>query len=338
MPVPTASDRVPAPSAPARDPDGRARIVEAATLPADTAPVRAALHPGTLVIVRDDSTVQVGIAPDRAVMVTAPRSCGPHRLAALLEDLVGGADLGAAAARAGIAEGDLPGVAGILVRLTELGHVNVASPATTARSRAGATPRPAPVRRVHMVGAGQVSRILRGPLSVNGCRVSVSPTPGLALDPDRPPWHRRGPAPDLVLLTGTVAVDPVITVALARAAQPHLHVHCRDGRVVVGPMVVPGLTPCLRCADLYRADRDPRSPYVAAQLIDRSSHADTPALTAAAALVLAEIAATRDPVRPLQTVGATIEINPAEGLWRRRDWPADERCTCGAATPSAPLP
>src|SRR5699024_888418 len=177
VPVPTASDRVPAPSAPARDPDGRARIVEAATLPADTAPVRAALHPGTLVIVRDDSTVQVGIAPDRAVMVTAPRSCGPHRLAALLEDLVGGADLGAAAApalparppapppgaprgraalrgalaggaalgpapaRAGIAGGDLPGVPGIRARLTELGHVNVASPATTARSRAGATPR-----------------------------------------------------------------------------------------------------------------------------------------------------------------------------------------------------
>lgn len=319
----------------------------------DSVPVHAALHPGTLAVVRDQSSVQVGIAPDRAVVVTAPEGCGPRRLAHLLDGLAGGAELGDAAARAGIATADLPAVARILVRLSELGHVRLSGSTPVARedspggaregspggAREGSPdPRPAPVRRVHLLGAGQVSRILRGPLSVNGCRVTVSPNPGLTLDPGRPPWHVRGPAPDLVVLTGPVSIDPVTTRALARAGQPHLHVHCRDGRVVVGPTVLPGASPCLRCADLYRANRDPRWPFVAAQLIDRIAHADVPALTAAAALVLAEIAATREPDRPLQTIGATVEINPAEGLWRRLDWPADERCRCGAAARAAVLP
>src|SRR5699024_6969969 len=190
----TASDRVPAPSAPARDPDGRARIVEAATLPADTAPVRAALHPGTLVIVRDDSTVQGGIAPDRAVMVTAPRSCGPHRLAALLEDLVGGADLGAAAARAGIAEGDLPGVAGILVRLTELGHVNVASPATPP----GAEPAPPRARRPY------VASTLSAPARWAGFCAGRCPSTGAAC----PSARRRGSRSTRTARPGTGAGPP----------------------------------------------------------------------------------------------------------------------------------
>lgn len=322
---------LPAPAA------GRITVADPAGLPAtDPSPVRAALRPGTVVVVRDHTCVQVGLAPDRAVVVAAPATCGPHRLAALLDGLDGGADLSDAAARAGIPAADLPEAARILVHLAELGHVRIAdavAPAAPVGVR-----RPAPVRRVHLLGAGQISEVLRGPLSVNGCKVSTGPSPGLTLDPHRPPWHRRGPAPDLVVLAGPVAVDPVITVALARAGQAHMHVHCRDGRVVVGPTVVPGASPCLRCADLYRADRDPRWPFVAAQLIAHTPRAEIPALTAATALVLAEVAATREPARSLQTVGATVEINPAEGLWHRRDWPADERCTCGAATRTAPLP
>ncbi|MBB1027571.1 hypothetical protein G6026_07680, partial [Dietzia sp. DQ11-38-2] len=88
---------------------------------------------------------------------------------------------------------------------------------------------------------------------------------------------------------------------------------------------------------LFRAGRDPRWPYVAAQLVGRSPAAGVPALTAAAALVLAEVAASRVADHPLQTVGASVEINPAEGLWRRLEWPASERCTCGAATQGHPL-
>ncbi|MFN3340682.1 MAG: hypothetical protein ACK40Z_13370, partial [Dietzia sp.] len=74
-----------------------------------------------------------------------------------------------------------------------------------------------------------------------------------------------------------------------------------------------------------------------AQLVGRAPAAGVPALTAAAALVLAEVSASREPGRPLQTVGATVEINPAEGLWKRLEWPADGRCTCGAATHPHPL-
>jgi hypothetical protein len=288
-----------------------------------------------VVVVRDHDSVQVGLAPDRAVVVGAPASCGPRGLAALLVGLEGGADLDEAATRAGVDAADLPAVARILVRLAELGHVHLSTPGSV--PEADPTPRPPAIRQVHILGTGQVSEVLRGPLSVNGCRVTTGPDPGLALDPDRPPWQRRGPAPDLVILTGSIAVDPVVTAALTRTGQVHLHVYCRDGRVVVGPTVLPGASPCLRCIDLFRAGRDPRWPFVAAQLVGRTPDAGVPALTAAAALVLAEVSASRRPAHPLQTVGATVEINPAEGLWRRLEWPAAEGCTCGATTRPRPL-
>ena len=304
--------------------------------PTRVASVRAALRPGTVVVVRDHQSVQVGLAPDRAVVVNAPAACGPHRLVALLTGLKGGAVLDRAAARAGVGPGDLPQVARILIRLADLGHVDLDSHGTDIASPEP-TPRPDPIRRVYILGTGQLSEVLRGPIAVNGCRVATGPHPGLTLDPHRPPWHRHGPPNDLVILTGTVAVDPVVTTALTRAGQAHLHVHCRDGRVVVGPTVVPGATPCLRCTDLFRTRRDPRWPFVAAQLIDHAPDAGVPALTAAAALVLSEIAATRIPGAPLQTIGATVEINPAEGLWRRLEWPAVPDCDCGAAAEARPL-
>ena len=322
------------------------------------APVRARLRPGTVVVVRDQYTVQVGLAPDRAVVVTAPRGCGSQGLAGLLTGLRDGSTLEAAASRAGVDDDDMSDMARILIRLADLGHVRLhgvgervgrtkgsgairpvaEGPATGQGPDAGgAGVRPAPIRRVHIQGAGQISEVLRGPLSVNGCRVTTAASPGLTLDAERPPWLRRGSTPDLVILTDTVAVDPVVITALARTGQPHLHVHGRDGRVVVGPTVVPGITPCLRCADLFRAQRDPRWPFVAAQLVDHSPEAAVPALTAAAALVLSEVASSRQSGAPLQTIGATVEINPAEGLWRRLEWPAVPGCDCGAASQARPL-
>ncbi|MBB1047099.1 hypothetical protein G6028_04725, partial [Dietzia cercidiphylli] len=65
-------------------------------------------------VVRDHESVQVGLAPDRAVVVVAPTSCGPRGLASLLLDLDAGADLDEVATRAGVDAADLPAVARIL--------------------------------------------------------------------------------------------------------------------------------------------------------------------------------------------------------------------------------
>ena len=91
----------------------------------ETTTVRARLRPGTVVVVRDENSVQVGLAPDRAVVVNAPPSCGPRGLAALLTGLSAGATLGVAASDAGVDDDDLPDVARILIRLAELGHVRL---------------------------------------------------------------------------------------------------------------------------------------------------------------------------------------------------------------------
>ena len=299
--------------------------------------VRATLRPGTVVVIRDATSVQVGLAPGRTTAVRAPSGCGPRGLAALLNGLSGGAELERAAIRAGIDDDDLPAVARILVRLAELGHVGLDGAGITRGHPVDPGPRPSPVRRVHIVGSGQISEVLRGPLAVNGSRVGVSASPGLEFNPEKPPWRSKGARPDLVILTDSVSVDPVVAATLNRNRQPHLHVHGRDGRVIVGPTVVPGSSPCLRCTDLYRASRDPRWPFVAAQLVEHYSEVGVPALTAAAALVLSEVAATRQPDTALQTIGATVEINPAEGLWERVEWPVDPACGCGAPSTSHTL-
>ena len=46
---------------------------------------------------------------------------------------------------------------------------------------------------------------------------------------------------------------------------PHLHVGARGDRATIGPLVVPGVTACLRCAHLHQRDRDRAWPLMAVQ-------------------------------------------------------------------------
>ena len=61
---------------------------------------------------------------------------------------------------------------------------------------------------------------------------------------------------DLVVLSDFLVADPRVVRDLHAAGIPHLPVRVRDGTGLVGPLVIPGVTSCLRCADLHRSDRD----------------------------------------------------------------------------------
>ena len=68
------------------------------------------------------------------------------------------------------------------------------------------------------------------------------------------------PRPDLVVLAPVGHADELDAAALRRDGVPHLLAEVRDTVGVVGPLVLPGRSACLRCLDLVRTDRDPGWP------------------------------------------------------------------------------
>ena len=98
---------------------------------------------------------------------------------------------------------------------------------------------------------------------------------------------RRTVAPDLIVLVGHQS--PSQTAELLSVVVPHLAVCAEEGIGVVGPLVLPGRTACLRCLDLTRADGDPAWPLILAQRAQRG--ADPPACDAVLATSVAAQAA-----------------------------------------------
>ncbi len=64
-------------------------------------------------------------------------------------------------------------------------------------------------------------------------------------------------------------LDPRRAAALMATDTMHLPIELAGDRVLVGPVVVPGVTACLACRQAHRTDADPQWPLVAAQLIGR---------------------------------------------------------------------
>ena len=142
--------------------------------------------------------------------------------------------------------------------------------------------------------------------------------------------------PDLAVIAGRP--DPVLLAALVRDRVPHLAVHAEEAIGVVGPLVLPGRSACVRCLDLSRAARDPAWPRILAQASgDCGSPASTQACdtvlaAATAALAAAQALAFIDRACAPATANATLEVALPEWQWQRRGWPAHPACTCGAAS------
>jgi bacteriocin biosynthesis cyclodehydratase domain-containing protein len=277
-----------------------------------------ALDPALPVLLRPDGAVQVGWDPRRAVLVRPPGGLAAAELAALLRSMrspIPIDELQRQAGDHGLTDAD--GLARLLTRLVGAG-VATRRPRQTGGRAASI--------RIH--GRGPLSDLLVEALRCSGARIAHSSQPHAAVSPG---------SVDLVVLTDYLVADPRMVRDLHSQGVAHLLVRVRDGIGLVGPLVLPGVTSCLACADLHRRDRDAAWPAIAAQLRQTVGVADRATLLATAALALSQvnrvIAAVRghqetpDPGPP-QALNATLEFDLNAGAIRAREWTRHPLCAC----------
>ncbi|MQA86860.1 MAG: thiamine biosynthesis protein ThiF [Streptosporangiales bacterium] len=344
--------------------------------------MRPVLKPALRCLWRDASTLQLGVDPRRAVMLTG---LGGDTVK-VLDILDGTRDSTAviAAARArGVPEAtarhllDLLSRAGVLDDATtgarppksldseelerlrpDLASICLDCADTKAGMQILARRRSAYVR---VYGAGRVGASLASLLAAAGVgRVQVN-DPGWVRGADLAPagyteadvGERREEAapgvlrrtaprtatspgdrvPDLAVLAPPGPADPALTGNLVRDGIAHLFVGVRETVGVVGPLVLPGRSSCLRCQELHRRDRDPAWPRILAQLC--SPHRAVEACD----IVLATAVAAHGALQALTyledrsgtppTVDGTLEMALPDWRWRRRSWPRHPGCGCG---------
>jgi bacteriocin biosynthesis cyclodehydratase domain-containing protein len=276
---------------------------------------RYALNVAMPVLLRPDGAVQVGWDPRRAVLVRPPLGLSAAALADLLRRMQSGVSLADVQAQA--AGVDATEMAELIASLVDAGVLT-----TVARRRA----RSASIR-IH--GRGPLSDLLAGALRCSGARVTRSSR-----------THAGAPSEptDLVVLSDFLVSDPRVVRELLTARVPHLPVRVRDGTGLVGPLVIPGVTSCLGCADLHRSDRDAAWPAVAAQLRDTVGSADRATVLATAALALNQVDRVIRAVRsgdeagatpePPPTLDTTLEFDVHVGSIVARRWSRHPRCSC----------
>lgn len=276
-----------------------------------------ALDPGMPVLLRPDGAVQVGWDPRRAVLVRPPCGLAAADLATLLRSMRSPmplSELRRHAVERGLQDGD-----GLTHLVAQLVGAGVATECRRSRGRSASI-------RVH--GRGPLSELLVESLRCSGARVAHSSQPHAAVSPGDV---------DLVVLSDYLVADPRMVRDLHARGVPHLPVRVRDGTGLVGPLVIPGVTSCLGCADLHRSDRDAAWPAIAAQLRDTVGVADRATLLATAALALSQvnrvIAAVRgqeavpDPAPP-PALNATLEFDLGAGSIVARQWTKHPLCSC----------
>lgn len=270
-----------------------------------------ALDPALPVLLRPDGAVQVGWSPRRAVLIRPPRGVTAAGLAALLRAMHSPTSMDDLRRRSGgLSDDELDD---LIRRLVTAG---VATRGVRQRSTRSAS------IRVH--GRGPLSELLAEGLRCSGARVKQSNQPHAAV---------TSADADLVVLSDNLVADPRLLRELRDQGVAHLAVRVRDGTGLVGPLVIPGVTSCLNCADLHRRDRDAAWPAVAAQLRDTVGVADRATLLATAALALSQVNRVIGAVRgvasePPASLSATLEFDVHAGSIVARRWPRHPLCSC----------
>lgn len=275
---------------------------------------RRVLRPGVRALRRDDGRLQVGCDPGRRVLLP---DVGPARQ--LVAALVSGRRRvpDSPAARRWAEQLDQHGLLVDTRALADARHAEVDRDvvlAAVARHGGGAVPRLHARTRARVLVDTDDTRTrddVRGRLTRAGLRVGVRPHGAVARlvvttdgEPDRrvaDPWLRTG--------------------------LPHLFVTHRSGRLTVGPLVVAGLTACLRCLDAYDGEADPGHAQVLARHAPHDEDRPDPAL-----LDVALGVAVRDLVAFVEgdlpaTWSTVVEVDPGLAL-PRRELGRHPRCGC----------
>jgi hypothetical protein len=260
------------------------------------------LDPHVSMLWREPGTLQVGLDPRRAAAL--------HGVSPGLPDLLRGLS-GAASSEVAEAESRLVGLADELDQARRLLSAAGLLDSTDPRLALSAA-------WVEVVGAGVLAeQVAQGLLAagVGRCGVVAEAT---------------ATRPDLVVVCPDNGRGLDHADALLGAGTAHLWAHLRDGRAVVGPLVAPGRSSCLRCHDLHRCDTDPAWPILA--LAWEQARAPQPAQ--ATVHLLAGLAARQaltwlSGARPA-VVDATLEEQPDGEVLRRR-WAVHPACGCGWA-------
>ena len=269
-----------------------------------------ALDPALPVLLRPDGAVQVGWSPRRAVLIRPPRGVAATGLATLLRAMHSPVSISELQCHSDLGAGELDDL------LAQLVTAGVATRGARLRAARSAS------IRVH--GRGPLSDLLAEGLRCSGARIKQSNQPHAAV---------TSADADLVVLSDNLVADPRMLRDLHSQGIAHLAVRVRDGTGLVGPLVVPGVTSCLGCADLHRRDRDAAWPAVAAQLRDTVGVADRATLLATAALALSQVNRVIGAVRgsesePPTSLNATLEFDVHAGSIVVRHWPKHPLCSC----------
>ncbi|WP_028478187.1 hypothetical protein [Nocardia sp. CNY236] len=269
------------------------------------------LRPRVIVLIRPTGVVQLGCDPETAVTL-GPEGMDTETVLTFLRLLDGLRTKPQIIWRAGECGIDPDHAVALLTLIDDAGLLD------HPEDRAGR------VRTVRVHGLGPLSDAVTGGLQALGIRPSHSRDYPFGVETVRT-WRS-----DMVILADTLMPDPRLVNDLLLYRIPHMQLRIRDNKGVVGPLVLPGATSCLRCADLIRAQNDTEWPHLAAQLLGRVGHASVAGITATAAVALGEMEAILDcsPRRAPTTLNATLELDLDSHVLDRRAWHRHPECAC----------
>ncbi|WP_370893602.1 hypothetical protein [Janibacter sp. GXQ6167] len=268
---------------------------------------------------RPDGTIQLGLGPHDALRVVG---VAPHECLWLLT-LDGSRSVDQACDDA-IAHGMSPDRARHL--LTHLGPHGLLG-----EGRA----RPLDDPPVIIQGAGQVPALLAEVLRQAGLsRVLRDPTGDAAVLPSSSPDGER--AMPVVVIASHVPVAATSGDAWRAAGASVLPLWCGPGHASIGPLVLPGVGPCLHCLELTRVDLDPGWPWLRAQVsaprVGPPVPVDGDGATCGLAAGLAGVVVLDHLAGRGLPLGSSIDVTVPGPTLARRVWHRHPLCDC-ADTP-----